>query len=56
MSRADSLAGALRQALGDGCSDVIVALGEVTIVVRGARPARRSRERCATMRRWHSSN
>jgi NADH-quinone oxidoreductase subunit C len=35
MSRADSLAGALRQALGDKLKDVIVALGEVTIVVRG---------------------
>jgi NADH-quinone oxidoreductase subunit C len=35
MSRADSLAGALRQALGDKLQDVIVALGEVTIVVRG---------------------
>jgi NADH-quinone oxidoreductase subunit C len=36
MSRADSLAGALRQALGDKLQDVIVALGEVTIVVRGS--------------------
>jgi NADH-quinone oxidoreductase subunit C len=36
MSRADSLAGALRQALGDKLQDVIVALGEVTIVVRDA--------------------
>jgi NADH-quinone oxidoreductase subunit C len=35
MSRADSLAGALRQALGDKLLDMIVALGEVTIVVRG---------------------
>ena len=35
MSRADSLASALRQALGDKLQDVIVALGEVTIVVRG---------------------
>ena len=35
MSRADSLAGALRLALGDKLQDVIVALGEVTIVVRG---------------------
>ncbi len=35
MSRADSLADALRQALGDRLQDVIVALGEVTIVVRG---------------------
>ena len=35
MSRADSLAGALRQVLGDKLQDMIVALGEVTIVVRG---------------------
>jgi NADH-quinone oxidoreductase subunit C len=35
MSRADSLAGALKQVLGDKLQDMIVALGEVTIVVRG---------------------
>jgi NADH-quinone oxidoreductase subunit C len=35
MSRADSLAGALRQVLGDKLQDMIIALGEVTIVVRG---------------------
>jgi NADH-quinone oxidoreductase subunit C len=35
MSRIDTLTGALRQALGDRLSDLIVALGEVTVVVRG---------------------
>jgi NADH-quinone oxidoreductase subunit C len=35
MSRADSLAGALKQVLGDKLQEMIVALGEVTIVVRG---------------------
>jgi len=35
MSRIDTLAGALRQVLGDSLQDVIIALGEVTIVVRG---------------------
>jgi NADH-quinone oxidoreductase subunit C len=35
MSRADSLAAALKQVLGDKLQDMIVALGEVTIVVRG---------------------
>jgi NADH-quinone oxidoreductase subunit C len=35
MSRIDTLSGALRQALGDRLSDLIVALGEVTVVVRG---------------------
>jgi NADH-quinone oxidoreductase subunit C len=36
MSRADQLADALRQALGDKLQEVAVALGEVTIVLRGA--------------------
>jgi NADH-quinone oxidoreductase subunit C len=36
MSRADDLAGALREALGDKLQSVTVALGEVTIAVRGA--------------------
>jgi len=36
MTRADQLAGALRDALGDKLQSVTVALGEVTIVVRGA--------------------
>jgi NADH-quinone oxidoreductase subunit C len=35
MSRIDTLTGALRQALGDRMSDLIVALAEVTVVVRG---------------------
>ncbi len=35
MSRIDTLTGALRQALGDRLSDLIVALGEVTVVIRG---------------------
>jgi NADH-quinone oxidoreductase subunit C len=35
MSRIDTLTGALRQALGDRLSDLIVALAEVTVVVRG---------------------
>jgi NADH-quinone oxidoreductase subunit C len=36
MSRAEELAGVLRETLGDKLQDVVVALGEVTIVVRGA--------------------
>jgi len=36
MSRTESLVAALKEALGDTLQDVIVALGEVTIVVRGA--------------------
>ena len=36
MSRAESLATALREALGDKLQHVAVALGEVTIVIRGA--------------------
>ncbi len=36
MSRTETLAGVLRQALGGKLVDVIVALGEVTAVVRGA--------------------
>ncbi|HQR21707.1 MAG TPA: NADH-quinone oxidoreductase subunit C [Burkholderiales bacterium] len=36
MTRADQLAGALRDALGDKLQSVTAALGEVTIVVRGA--------------------
>jgi NADH-quinone oxidoreductase subunit C len=35
MSRIDTLTGALRQALGDRLSELIVALAEVTVVVRG---------------------
>jgi NADH-quinone oxidoreductase subunit C len=35
MSRTDTLAGALRQVLGDKLHDVIIAFGEVTIVARG---------------------
>jgi NADH-quinone oxidoreductase subunit C len=35
MSRIDTLTGALRHALGDRMSDLIVALAEVTVVVRG---------------------
>ena len=35
MSRIDTLTGALRHALGDRLSELIVALGEVTVVVRG---------------------
>jgi len=35
-SRTENLVAALKQALGDTLQDVIVALGEVTIVVRGA--------------------
>lgn len=36
MTRADQLAGALREALGEKLQSVTVALGEVTVVVRGA--------------------
>ena len=36
MSRAEALASALREALGDKIRETIVALGEVTIVVGGA--------------------
>jgi len=36
MSRTESLVGALREVLGDKLQDVRVALGEVTIVIRGA--------------------
>ncbi|HQR56066.1 MAG TPA: NADH-quinone oxidoreductase subunit C [Burkholderiaceae bacterium] len=36
MSRTEALVGALREALGEKLADVIVALGEVTAVVRGA--------------------
>jgi NADH-quinone oxidoreductase subunit C len=36
MSRAEELAGVLRETLGDKLQDTVVALGEVTIVVRGA--------------------
>jgi NADH-quinone oxidoreductase subunit C len=35
MSRIDTLTGALRQALGDRLSDLIVAFGEVTVIVGG---------------------
>jgi NADH-quinone oxidoreductase subunit C len=36
MSRTETLAGALREAIGGKLTDVIVALGEVTAVIRGA--------------------